>query len=224
MLPEDVKQFLAENIANVEVIGEIRETLGLTTAEVNGDTVRAFLETSEGIAIAQPYIDRGITAVIDSWKANSLPKLVQAEYAKRHPAEDERDKRLREMEDKLSRMEYEKTRESLKSSALQTLMTKGLPTELVSFVVADDSEQTEGNLAAITQIWTDKLNAAVTSQVEERFKKAGGGQPPKTSGNGQGVINPWRKETFNLTRQGEITQTDPEQAKSLKAEAAQAAK
>jgi hypothetical protein len=223
MLPEDVKNFLAENIANAEVIGEIRETLGLTAAEVNIDTVRAFLETSEGMAVAKPHIDRGITAWVDSWKTNGMPKLIQAEYAKRHPAEDERDKRLREMEDKLAHMEYEKTRESLKSSALQTLMNKGLPTELVSFVVADDSEQTEGNLAAISQIWADKLNAAVTQQVEDRLKKSGG-TPPKVPGNGQGTINPWRKETFNLTRQGEITQTDPEQAKSLKAEAAQAAK
>jgi len=41
----------------------------------------------------------------------------------------------------------------------------------------------------------------------------GTGKPPKE------VPNPWKKESFNLTKQGQILKTDPELAVKLKAEA-----
>jgi hypothetical protein len=41
----------------------------------------------------------------------------------------------------------------------------------------------------------------------------GTGKPPKE------VPNPWKKESFNLTKQGHILKTDPELAEKLKAEA-----
>lgn len=41
----------------------------------------------------------------------------------------------------------------------------------------------------------------------------GTGKPPKE------VPNPWKKESFNLTKQGEITKKDPDLAAKLKAEA-----
>jgi hypothetical protein len=41
----------------------------------------------------------------------------------------------------------------------------------------------------------------------------GTGKPPKE------VPNPWKKETWNLTKQGEITKKDPDLAAKLKAEA-----
>ena len=41
----------------------------------------------------------------------------------------------------------------------------------------------------------------------------GTGKPPQTP------ENPWKKETWNLTKQGEITKKDPDLAAKLKAEA-----
>ena len=41
----------------------------------------------------------------------------------------------------------------------------------------------------------------------------GTGKPPKE------VPNPWKKESFNLTKQGEITKTDPDLAAKLRAQA-----
>ena len=46
-----------------------------------------------------------------------------------------------------------------------------------------------------------------------------GGGAGGNEGNGQVKDNPWKKETFNLTRQGEITRRDPDLAKRLKAQA-----
>lgn len=48
----------------------------------------------------------------------------------------------------------------------------------------------------------------------------GGGAPGGGKGGGSAVPNPWKKGSdFNMTKQGEITKTDPELAKRLRAEA-----
>jgi len=47
----------------------------------------------------------------------------------------------------------------------------------------------------------------------------GGGAPGGRNGSGGGKTNPWSKEGFNLSEQGRITNSDPERAKRLKAEA-----
>ena len=47
--------------------------------------------------------------------------------------------------------------------------------------------------------------------------KVGGGTNPPGAGNSE--VNPWKKETFNLTKQGELLRTNPALAAKLKAEA-----
>lgn len=48
---------------------------------------------------------------------------------------------------------------------------------------------------------------------------ASGGGSQQNRGGGGGEPNPWKKETFNLTKQGEILTADPARAKALAAEA-----
>ena len=50
------------------------------------------------------------------------------------------------------------------------------------------------------------------------FAEKGGAYTPK-SGSGSSDVNPWAKETFNLTKQGEIYKNDPAKAKVLMQEA-----
>lgn len=50
------------------------------------------------------------------------------------------------------------------------------------------------------------------------FAEKGGAYTPKSGGGGSDV-NPWAKETFNLTKQGEIYKNDPARAKVLMQEA-----
>ena len=50
------------------------------------------------------------------------------------------------------------------------------------------------------------------------FAEKGGAYTPK-GGSGSSDVNPWAKETFNLTKQGEIYKNDPAKAKVLMQEA-----
>lgn len=52
----------------------------------------------------------------------------------------------------------------------------------------------------------------------EGSSSSGGGSQQHRGGGG-GESNPWKKETFNLTKQGEIMEADPVRAKALAAEA-----
>jgi len=47
--------------------------------------------------------------------------------------------------------------------------------------------------------------------------KVGGGTNPPGAGNPE--VNPWKKETWNLTMQGKILREDPAKAARMKAEA-----
>jgi hypothetical protein len=49
--------------------------------------------------------------------------------------------------------------------------------------------------------------------------KGSEGGPRKGGGGGGSGDNPWKKDSWNLTRQGEIAKKDPAQAARLKAEA-----
>lgn len=48
---------------------------------------------------------------------------------------------------------------------------------------------------------------------------ASGGGSQQNRGGGAGEANPWKKESWNLTKQGEILEADPARAKALAAEA-----
>lgn len=48
---------------------------------------------------------------------------------------------------------------------------------------------------------------------------ATGGQAPGSNGKAVGGENPWKKETFNLTKQAEIQKNDPQKAEQLKSAA-----
>lgn len=68
----------------------------------------------------------------------------------------------------------------------------------------------------------DALKAWADSEDGKHYVAApanGGGGSGGSGGSGKTTINPWSKETRNLTEQMRITQEDPEKAKRLKAEA-----
>lgn len=68
--------------------------------------------------------------------------------------------------------------------------------------------------------WVEGLAAEAPHLFAEH---AGGGAAGNGAGGGGGAVpfgeNPWRRETFNLTRQGELVRQDPARAKALRAAA-----
>lgn len=123
--------------------------------------------------------------------------------------EAELEKRERELLDKENRLYAVK---AIKKANLDDGSDSAL--DLVEFVMAEDEERIDTKVKAFSRL-VDKL---VKAEVERTFKK-NGGKPGGGSGGGGTADNPYKKETFNLTKQMELEMNSPEEAKKLMAEA-----
>ena len=102
--------------------------------------------------------------------------------------------------------------ERLKFEAVKIMTDKQVPISFIDVLVSKDAETTYANI----DNFKTNFDLAVQKAVEERFK--GGGREVNNSTNTkQSGVNPWKSETFNLTKQGEILKQNPELAKSLMA-------
>lgn len=71
---------------------------------------------------------------------------------------------------------------------------------------------------AVTLIM-ERLGIDPKTKLLSQNDTSGSGGNPNTSGSINGEVNPWKKETWNLTKQSEISVKDPARAKQLKAAA-----
>jgi flagellar motility protein MotE (MotC chaperone) len=184
-------------------------------AKLTPEGVKSFIENDDGKKLIKPIVDKAVTQGIDTWKTNNLDKLVDELHNKKYPPEDDRDKELREVKERLQRIETEKTRESLKATAIKKAVEKGLPVDIIDKFIGDDETATLANIDILEQAFTASVNTAV----EKRFKNGGGNPPTEDKPEVKDKGNPWKKETFNLTEQGRILREDPEKAKRLMSEA-----
>ena len=100
--------------------------------------------------------------------------------------------------------------ERVKFEAVKIMTDKQVPISFIDILVSKDAETTMANI----DNFKTNFDAAVQKAVEERFK-SGGREPNNNQGSGHSGVNPWKSETFNLTKQGEILKQNPELAKSL---------
>lgn len=84
---------------------------------------------------------------------------------------------------------------------------------LVDFVMGEDENEIKTKVKAFKELF-DK---AVSAEVNKRFKESG--YTPKKGESLNGGVNPYTKEQFNLTKQMELENTNPELAAQLKAAA-----
>ena len=208
MTLEELKKFLEENKDNQEVMNYLRGLI------MTPEGVNAFLDTPEGKKLLQPRLDQHFTKGLETWKEKTLPGLIDEEIKKRFPGETEEQKRLRKLEEELERERQTRIRAELMNKATTLATQKGLPVELVAYFVGQDEDSTINNLTALENIWQQHLQKAV----EEKFKESGR-TPNPGGGGGSGQINPWKKETFNLTEQGRLLRENPELARQLMAQA-----
>jgi hypothetical protein len=205
---EEVKKFIEDNQNNQEVHNYLRG-LYLTP-----ESVASFLDTPEGKKLLQPRLDQHFTKGLETWKEKTLPSLLDEEIKKRFPGETEEQKRLRKLEEELAKERQARVKSELINKATTLATQKGLPVELVAYFVGQDEDSTVNNLTALETIWQQNLEKAV----EAKFKESGR-TPNSGGGGGSGQINPWKKETFNLTEQGRLLRDNPELARQLMAQA-----
>jgi hypothetical protein len=154
---------------------------------------------------------------------------VRTEYAAKLKAEQEEKERLlkeKMSDDQKAQFEKEKYERELKARedaiaakevALHTIdkLTEAkLPLSFKDFLVGQSKEDADKNIAAFQTAW----QAAIKAEVDAKFKD-NGGNPGRGQGGGAAVVNPWKQDSFNLTKQAQILRDDPALAKQLMAAA-----
>ncbi|MDT8715444.1 phage scaffolding protein [Clostridium sp. 19966] len=61
----------------------------------------------------------------------------------------------------------------------------------------------------------DEQLSTIKDGYKDLFEQPLSGREPNNTGGSQSTLNPWKKESFNLTQQGKIFKENPELAKSL---------
>ena len=129
-------------------------------------------------------------------------------------AEDERKEREAKVQKQMADLEREKREFHTKS----LLLDKGISTDMLPLVMGQTDEETNDRLSV--------LENYVNQQVEQATKELlKGRQNPSANSNGNqqgGSVNgdyTWADKSFNLTKQMEITQKDPDLAKQMIAQA-----
>lgn len=129
-------------------------------------------------------------------------------------AEDERKEREAKVQKQMADLEREKREFHTKS----LLLDKGISTDMLPLVMGQTDEETNDRLSV--------LENYVNQQIEQATKELlKGRQNPSANSNGNqqgGSVNgdnPWADKSFNLTKQMEIAQKDPDLAKQMIAQA-----
>jgi len=139
-------------------------------------------------------------------KEKDLSKLSKEDREKMELSEKE--KKLADKEKKIALMEQ-------RYQAIDELQERNLPKSFADLLVNEDAEQTLDNIKSFEEEW----NAEMESRVEERVADALKGKAPIRKGSTGNMVNPFAKETFNLTEQGKLLKENPELYKTLKAQA-----
>jgi len=206
-----VKEFLEQNRDNEEVKAFLAE---LRTPSL--DDIKRLAEEHDDVKTwLQSEKDRHFSKGLETWKQKTLPQLLEEEIKKRYPEETPEQRELRELKQQIEQIRREKEREALRAKAKDFAIEKKLPAHLVDFFISDDEEKTMENLGVLEQVWNQSIQAAVGNTFKNH-----GREPHKSAGQQQ-MENPWRKETFNLTKQAQILRENPELAKQLMAQAKQ---
>lgn len=171
---EEVKKYIDENKTSDEVKAYLQ---GLVSVE----GVQKFLnENEDGKRWLDSERDKHLSKGLDTWKSNNLQKEINKRIKELYPDETEEKKQLRELNDKIQKMEQEKQREVLKNKALTIATEKKLPiNKIIDLVIANDEETTLSNIGRFEEIF----GASVQTAVEERLK-GNGYTPPNNSGQG----------------------------------------
>lgn len=199
LFAEDTGADVSNNTQNVETPPDTTEVKTYTEDELK--------------AQIQAETDRKVTKALETAKA----KWLEEEQAKLKQAEElaklsEKERAAKELEIQRKELEAERSKFERERLTLQTekeLINEGMPPEFAPFVVAETGEQTRTNINTLKASWQAAIEKAIDDKVKGRTPS---GNPQQQTGE----VNPWKKETFNLTKQGEIIMSNPSLAEQMK--------
>lgn len=170
-----------------------------------------------------PEQQKAISALLDSKIAKERIKADQEKrdaidkaIARTKMSAEERAKaEQKDREDEFNRKQQELDRQLREVKTKSTLIDKGITTDLLPLVMGADDDETSQRL--------DLLDRYVQKKVQEATEKLMRGKQNPTNGNSGSNVslsdNPWSAQSFNITKQQEIFNQDPEKARQMIAQA-----
>ena len=158
---------------------------------------QAFAETAEGKSWLDSVKDKHLQKGLETWKANNLEPLLEAEIKKRFPEKDAKEIEMEKLKSEITTMKTEKQREALQNKAMRLAGEKGLPLELVSFFVGENEEATQQNLGKLEETFA----SAVQKSLEARLK-TDSYTPPATGAGSIGLENLSMDEYIKARQKG----------------------
>ena len=170
-----------------------------------------------------PEQQKAISALLDSKIAKERTKAEQEKkdaidkaIARTKMSAEERAKaEQKDREDAVKKKEQELDHQLRKVQTQSMLVNKGITTDMLPLLMGADDEETSQRLNLLDQY--------VNKKVQEATEKLMPGKRNPTGGNGSNTVsvndNPWTEQAFNLTKQQEIFNQDPEKARQMIAQA-----
>ena len=170
-----------------------------------------------------PEQQKAISALLDSKIAKERIKADQEKkdaidkaIARTKMSAEERAKaEQKDREDEFNRKQQDLDRQLREVKTKSMLIDKGITTDLLPLVMGADDDETSQRL--------DLLDRYVQKKVQEATEKLMRGKQNPTNGNGSSNVspsdNPWSAQSFNITKQQEIFNQDPEKARQMIAQA-----
>ena len=133
--------------------------------------VQEFLNSEDGKKLIQPILDKYHAKGLESWKEKNLPKIKDEIQRELNPEETPEQKKLRELEDKLSQSEAERKRERLRNKAISIVTEKGLTNamDIVDHFLGQDEDATVANLGKLEKF----VQNVVENNTQQIFKEGG---------------------------------------------------
>jgi hypothetical protein len=144
-------------------------------SELTLDAVQKFVnENQDGKKWLQSFADGRVTEALKTYETKTLPKKLEEEISKRYPAETSEQKAFRELKQQFEESERQRAHEALKTKALTVATSKGIPADIVDFLIGTDETVTNGNIDKIAEAF----NTYAQKVVDQKFKDNGGTPPP----------------------------------------------
>ena len=170
-----------------------------------------------------PEQQKAISALLDSKIAKERTKAEQekqdaikkAEQRAKMSAEERAKPEQKDREEAVKKQQQDLNRKLREVQTKSTLVDKGISLDMLPLLMGANDEETSQRL--------DLLDQYVNKKVQEATEKLMQGKQNPTGGNGSNTVsvndNPWTEQAFNLTKQQEIFNQDPEKARQMIAQA-----
>lgn len=177
---EEVKVFLeSEEGKKKEVIDYLQGLVPVTVARAED-----FVSTPDGKSWFDSAKDKHLQKGLETWKANNLESLLDAEIKKRFPEDDPKDIEMEKLKNEIAQMKLSREKEALTNKAMKLASEKELPLDLVGFFIGQDEDSTMENLKKLENTY----NASVQKGLEARLK-SDGYTPPIPGESGRSLEN-----------------------------------